>query len=45
VLGLRVHNYIFDIRFWREGEDTKFEVLRGDPKLVEHRRMGAELES
>ncbi|MGH8641769.1 MAG: amylo-alpha-1,6-glucosidase, partial [Burkholderiales bacterium] len=44
VLDLRVHNHIFDIRFWREGEATKFEVLRGDPKLIEPRRMAAALE-
>ena len=24
-----------DIRFWREGEQTAFEVIKGDPKLVE----------
>jgi hypothetical protein len=23
------------MRFWREGEDTAFEVIKGDPKLVE----------
>jgi len=44
VMDLRVHNHILDIRFWREGEETIFEVLRGDPKLIERRRMGAELE-
>ena len=41
VLDLRVHSHIFDIRFWREGEETKFEVLRGDPTLIERSRMGA----
>jgi hypothetical protein len=45
VLDLRVHGHILDIRFWREGEDTKFEVLRGDPRLIERRRMAAEFES
>ena len=44
VLDLRVHRHTFDIRFWREGEETKFEVLRGDPKMVERSRMGAELD-
>jgi glycogen debranching enzyme len=44
LMDLRVHSHILDIRFWREGEDTKFEVLRGDPKLIERREMGAELE-
>jgi glycogen debranching enzyme len=44
VLDLRVHRQIFDIHFWREGGVTEFEVLRGEPKLVERRRM-AEIES
>jgi hypothetical protein len=44
VMDLRVHGHILDIRFWREGEDTRFEVLRGEPKLVMRRRMAAELE-
>ena len=32
---LRLGKHVFDIRFWRDGEDTKFEVLRGDPQAVE----------
>jgi hypothetical protein len=24
-----------DIRFWREGEQTEFDVTKGDPNLVE----------
>jgi glycogen debranching enzyme len=36
VQDLRVGKHKFDIRFWREGEQTKFEVIKGDPKLVEH---------
>lgn len=43
-MDLRIHNHILDIRFWREGEETKFEVLRGDPKVIERSRMAAELE-
>jgi hypothetical protein len=35
VLDLRVHGHTFDIRFWRDGEETRFEVLRGDPTVVE----------
>jgi glycogen debranching enzyme len=27
----------FDIRFWRENDETKFEVLRGDAKAVERK--------
>jgi hypothetical protein len=32
---LRIGNHMLDIRFWREGEQTMFEVMKGDPKLVE----------
>jgi glycogen debranching enzyme len=35
VLDLRVGKHVLDIRFWRVGEETKFEVLRGDPQVVE----------
>jgi len=35
VQDLRVGRYKLDIRFWREGEETTFEVIKGDPKLVE----------
>ncbi len=35
VFGLRVGRHQFDISFWREGEETKFDVLRGDPNAVE----------
>jgi len=30
-----------DIRFWREGEKTEFEVIKGDPKLVERCDMAS----
>jgi hypothetical protein len=30
-----VGEHKLDIRFWREGEETAFEVIKGDPKLVE----------
>jgi hypothetical protein len=32
---LRLGRHKLDIRFWREGEQTAFEVTKGDPKLVE----------
>ncbi|MGO9543442.1 MAG: glycogen debranching N-terminal domain-containing protein [Rhodomicrobium sp.] len=32
---LRVGKHRLDIGFWREGEETKYKVLRGDPKIVE----------
>jgi glycogen debranching enzyme len=42
VLGLHLGPHRFDIRFWREGSETRFEVLRGDAKAVERTRFGAE---
>jgi glycogen debranching enzyme len=41
VLDLRVGGHRFDIRFWREGAETQFEILRGDPKAVERSSFGA----
>ncbi len=35
VCDLRIGKHKLDIRFWREGEETGFEVIDGDPKLVE----------
>jgi glycogen debranching enzyme len=35
VQDLRVGRHKLDIRFWRAGEQTAFEVTKGDPKLVE----------
>jgi hypothetical protein len=29
------------VRFWREGEETAFEVVEGDPKLVERRSVAS----
>jgi hypothetical protein len=34
VQDLRVGKHELDIRFWREGEQTAFEVINGDPKVV-----------
>ena len=31
---LRVGANLFDIRFWRDGSATRFEVLKGDPEAV-----------
>jgi len=41
---LRLHRHTFDIRFWRDGEETKLEVLRGDPRVVERCRLGAQFD-
>jgi glycogen debranching enzyme len=48
VLDLHVGQHRFDIRFWRDGDETQFEVLRGDPQAVGRRHFGElfkELES
>ncbi len=39
VRDLRVGTHEFDIRFERDGERTRFEVLRGDPAAVKRRPM------
>jgi glycogen debranching enzyme len=41
---LRVGAHAFDIQFWRDGAETRFEVLRGDPKAVEHSSAGTQAE-
>src|SRR2546426_11008631 len=35
VRDLRIGGHKFDIRFWREGEQTAVDVIKGDPKLGE----------
>jgi glycogen debranching enzyme len=35
VQDLRIGKHRMDIRFWRDGEQTQFEVIKGDRKLVE----------
>ena len=44
VLDLRVGRHRFDIRFWRDGGETQFEVLQGDPKAVERSSFGTQFE-
>jgi glycogen debranching enzyme len=44
VFDLRVGRHQFDIRFWRDGGETKFNVLRGDPKAVERSSAAAQSE-
>ena len=43
VQDLRVGKHKLDMRFWREGEETAFEVTRGDPKLVERCDLAAKI--
>src|SRR5262249_5378608 len=40
VLGLRIGERQFDIRFWRDDEETRFEVLKGDSAAVERSSFG-----
>jgi len=42
VHDLRIGKHMLDIRFWREGEQTAFEVIKGDHKLVARRDIGTE---
>jgi glycogen debranching enzyme len=37
LFDLRLGRRSFDIRFWREDDATRFEVLRGSAQFVEHR--------
>jgi glycogen debranching enzyme len=43
VHDLRVGKHKLDIRFWREGEQTAFEVIKGDPGLVERCELGSKV--
>ncbi len=40
LLDLRVGEQSFDIRFWRDGETTEYEVLKGNAKAVVRLAMG-----
>ena len=39
LMDLRLGRKTMDLRFWRDGEETKFEVLRGDASSVMPRRI------
>jgi glycogen debranching enzyme len=43
VYDLHLGKRKLDIRFWREGEATAFEVIKGDPKLVERCDMASKI--
>jgi glycogen debranching enzyme len=43
VRDLRIGKHKLDMRFWREGGETAFEVTKGDASLVERRNISAEL--
>jgi len=37
VMDLQVGNENFDLRFWRDGEKTRWEVMSGNHRAIEHR--------
>ena len=41
--GLRIGRHKLDIRFWREDARTEFEVVKGDPDLVERCDVASKL--
>ena len=43
VQDLRIGQHRMDIRFWREGEQTEFEVISGDRMLVERCDMASKI--
>jgi glycogen debranching enzyme len=42
VHDLRIGKHMLDIRFWRDGDQTLFEVIKGDRKLVERHDIAGE---
>jgi hypothetical protein len=43
VHDLRIGKHMLDIRFWREGEQTAFDVIKGDRKLVERSDIASKI--
>jgi hypothetical protein len=41
VHDLRIGKHMLDIRFWREGEQTTFDVIKGHRELVERRDIAS----
>ena len=41
IRDLQVGQHKFDIRFWRDGERTEFEVLKGNASLVDRCEVGS----
>ena len=41
VHDLRIGKHMLDIRFWREGAQTAFDVIKGDRELVERRDIAS----
>jgi glycogen debranching enzyme len=43
VRNLRIGKHKLDIRFWREAERTAFEVINGDPEVVERCELATKI--
>ena len=43
IRDLRIGTNKLDLRFWREGQETAFEVTKGDPSVVERCDLAAKL--
>jgi glycogen debranching enzyme len=41
LVDLRLGKKVFDLRLWRDGEETRFEVVKGDPRAIERRSLAA----
>ena len=41
LVDFRLGKRVFDLRFWRDGEETRFEVVKGDERVVERRSLAA----
>jgi hypothetical protein len=41
LVDFRLGKRAFDLRFWRDGEETRFEVVKGDARMVERRSLAA----
>ena len=43
VIDMRIGQHKLDIRFWREGDRTEFEVMKGDAAIVVRRDIAQHL--
>ena len=41
IQDVRIGRHKLTIRFWRQGKETHFQVISGDPSIVERARISA----
>jgi hypothetical protein len=41
LVDFRLGKRVFDLRFWRDGAETRFEVVKGDERMVKRRSLAA----